>query len=142
MNSKRKQPDQQLSVCAQTYGDDGIDPREFFKQVRRASRKNDRKTLQLCQQVKRALNLVLSGEYRNPILQEIFVESVVPAPDSSRLLVMIRPTNLDPGSRVELIMNALHQAHGRLRSEVAAGIVRKRAPELVFQVGPALEGQP
>jgi ribosome-binding factor A len=140
MKRKRKQPEQQRSLCAHTYGDDGVDPKEFFKQVRGESSKNDRKTLQLCQQVKKALNLALSGEYRNPILRDVYVESVVAAPDSSRLLATIRPHTSDPNNRVELILGALQQINGRLRHEVTTGIVRKRAPELVFQVGPALEG--
>jgi ribosome-binding factor A len=34
------------------------------------------------------------------------------------------------------ILAALARAHGRLRSEVARAIQRKRAPEIVFQVAP------
>ena len=49
----------------------------------------NRKALQLCAQVAQTLGVVLAGECGEDLLRELFVTSVVPAPDSSRLLVMI-----------------------------------------------------
>jgi hypothetical protein len=47
----------------------------------------DRKTLQLCRQIERALILALSGECGDDVLREVFVESVEPMGGISRLPV-------------------------------------------------------
>lgn len=51
----------------------------------------DRKTLQLCSQVADTLNYVLSGDCGDELLQNLQVASVVPAPNSSQLLVTVYP---------------------------------------------------
>lgn len=62
-------------------------------------------------------------------MEGVFVEEVSPAPDCGRLLVhVIVPRNLP----VADVMSALDREIPRLRSEVAATITRKRAPELCF----------
>ena len=113
------------------HPDDGVDPRDLFRSP--TNRKvTNRKTLQLCSQVADTLNLVLSGECADEVLQSLHVVTVRPAPDASQLLVIVGPSsaqNLDPLVALE----HLARANGRLRSEVAAAIVRKRAPQLMFQ---------
>jgi len=98
-----------------------------------ASRKPDRKLLQLCSQVAETLSQVLSGECNDDILRSLQVAAVTPAPDSSQLLVVVAPAlageRLDP----PLVLARLSASAGRLRSEVAAAITRRRAPRLVFQ---------
>jgi ribosome-binding factor A len=95
--------------------------------------KTHRKALQLCAQVMRTLNSVLVGE-GDPVLRDLLVAEVVPAPDTKRLLVSVvlapSAAEYDP---VE-VLSHLHQAQGHLRSEVAAEITRKKAPELSFRV--------
>ena len=87
-------------------------------------RQAERKTQQLCQQVKRALNLALTGE-----ISDLYVEDVEPAPDCGRLLVHV----LIPDKRpVAEVIAALGREGPRLRAEVARAITRKRAPELCF----------
>jgi ribosome-binding factor A len=85
---------------------------------RSSDRQAQRKARQFCRQVQRALNLSLSD-------QEIYVEEVIPAPDCGHLLVSVSIPTADA-------LAALRQATPRLRSEVAAAITRKRAPELSF----------
>jgi ribosome-binding factor A len=62
--------------------------------------------------------------------------SVTPAPDASQLLVLVAPavqgSCLDPNT----VAMKLAAATGRLRSEVATAITRKRAPKLLFQFVP------
>ena len=53
--------------------------------VRRENRQQHHKTLQLCRQAQRALSLALAGECDDDLLRSLYVESVVPAPDASRL---------------------------------------------------------
>ena len=97
-------------------------------------RKSGRKARQLCRQVAETLDLVLSGDSRDEILQSLRVVSVDPAPDATQLLVVVR-SDL-PGERFDpqLIATRLKEHSGRLRCEVAASITRKRAPAILFQI--------
>ena len=132
-------------LCSEFHEDDGIDPREFFRQGK-PGRKPDRKTLQLCSQVRDALNYLLGGDSADDLLSLFQVAEVRPAPDASQLLVIVCPAvqlpqPLDP---IE-VLQRLADASGRLRAGVTAAITRKRAPKLLFQVAalPAIEeGQP
>jgi ribosome-binding factor A len=96
--------------------------------------KENRKAMQLCRQVAETLDLVLSGDCREELLQSLHVVSVVPAPNASRLLVTLDadlPTGeFDPRA----ILALLDRQQGRLRAEVAVSIHRKRVPTLAFQV--------
>jgi hypothetical protein len=94
---------------------------------------NRRKTFQLCGQVMRTLNEILPG-LDDEVLQSLYVKSVLPAPDDSRLLVTV--TAGVPGEVVDPLMVMAHLGHAaaNLRSEVAASITRKRAPTLVYEV--------
>lgn len=95
-----------------------------------------RKAFQLCRQVAETLNALLSGESRDEILQTLYVESVAPAPDATQLLVTVQI--LDPqntASPAEIVAR-LRNASGWFRTEVAAAITRRKAPQLVFQVHP------
>jgi ribosome-binding factor A len=75
-----------------------------------------------------------------PIRNSSFARQVVavrPAPDASQLLVLVSPSSVDPVPDPVpdpvTVLQHLGAASGRLRSEVAAAIVRRRAPKLVFQ---------
>lgn len=131
MNRKRflKRPLQPL--CGEIHSDDGIDPHEFFRSSRKKSNRN-RKTLQLCHQVAETLNLAFSNEFGDKI-GDVRVVAVTPAPDASQLLVVVAPAIA--GSIVDhlAVVSSLTAAAGRLRSEVAAAITRRRAPKLLFQ---------
>ncbi len=110
--------------------EDGIDPRTIRREPSRSV--PNRKALQLCGQVADTLNVVLQGECGDEILRDLLIASVVPAPDSTRLLVTVSPT---PGSDLiepGVVMEHLHRAYGKLRSEVAAAIYRRKTPELLF----------
>jgi ribosome-binding factor A len=130
MRSDKKQREQMLAHCDELRADDGIDPRQYFKKGRPP--RDDRKARQLCAQVRDTLDLVLSGECDDDRLRLLSVLSVVPAPDSTQLLVTV--TSLDASQDANAILTRLARAAGRLRTEVAAAITRKRAPKLVFQV--------
>lgn len=108
--------------------DEARDPRSFFRRPRK--RGHDIKTLRLCRQVAEALSLALSGACADPMLAELEVLSVTPAPDASRLLVTLRPA----GPPTPELFARLASAHGLLRSVAAESISRKRAPDLAFRV--------
>jgi ribosome-binding factor A len=94
--------------------------------------KHQRKLQQLCRQAQRVLMYAVPGEMADPLLQDLCVEDVLPAPDDGRLLVRLR-TRQSPAQAAE-IMEHLQRLSGYLRAQVAAGITRKRAPELTFHL--------
>ena len=103
----------------------------------------DRKTLQLCGQIADTLNYVLSGELGDDLLRNLYVESVRPAPDASRLLVSVAPLDPADAERADQILQKLHIYAPRIRSEVAQSIHRRKTPELSFVVvQPTVPGSP
>jgi ribosome-binding factor A len=101
---------------------------------RNKDHKESRKAKQLCRQVAQTLDLVLSGDCRDELLQSLHVISVVPAPNSSRLLVTVLADLPEEVFDRREILERLDDQTGRLRAEVAASINRKRVPSLVFHV--------
>jgi ribosome-binding factor A len=129
---------QMRAHCSEIHEDDGIDPRDFFKPETRRG-KDNRKALQLCRQVAETLDQVLCSEIADELVSSLSVTSVVPAPDSSRLLVTLqiglRPHEFD---RPE-IERRLADRRGQLRCAVAAAITRRKTPNLTFVIiGPDL----
>lgn len=98
----------------------------------------DHKAMQLCRQVAVTLNEVFA-ECGDPLLQGLRVLSVEPAPDLSRLRVMLAA---DGGLAADppLLESHLTRASGHLRGEVAQAITRKRAPSLAFFIAPVETG--
>ena len=134
MIPKRPSTKQLRALYAEVHPDDGIDPREWQKLGRDGARKTDRKARQLCGQVAEALGAVLAGDCDDDVLRDLQVVDVIPAPDISRLLVTVRADlpveELDPGR----VLQHLAHASGRLRSEVATAITRRRVPVLAYRV--------
>ena len=118
-------------LTAERGPEDGVDPRIVPRQY--AGKVSNRKARQVCRQVERTLGLLLAGVCGDAILRDLLVESVVPAPDSTRLLVTLRFSGAETAT-VGDVLARLHEAHGFLRSEVAAALHRRKAPELTFQV--------
>jgi ribosome-binding factor A len=133
MTLDKRTRDKMLAHCGEVNDDDGVDPREYFK-TPRSRKQEDRKARQLCAQVAQTLSLVLAGEFHDELLHNLQVVSVKPAPDATQLAVAVRADV--PGTLVDPceVLDRLNGVSGRLRTEVAAAITRKRAPKLVFQV--------
>ena len=95
-------------------------------------RRADRKERQLCRQVQEAIGEALSA-LDDVVLSDVWICSVEPAPDASRLAVLVRaPREADPDG----VKERLGRVSGYLRTEVAQAISRKRVPTLVFEVLP------
>ena len=109
---------------------DGKDPR--YDRDNMPPRKPPRKTLQLCGQIAKTLEAVLSDQ-PDDVLRNLRVAHVEPAPDTTRLMVTVGP--LIPGSSFDpaLALQRLEAAAGELRAEVAASICRRRTPKLAFR---------
>lgn len=111
----------------------------FFRrrEARHTSPHHAHKDHQLCAQVADLLAVALA-ELDDPVLANLTVATVAPAPDASRVLVSV----LDPDDHpADEVIARLYQVRGHLRAEVALGITRKRVPDLAFAVA-ALEDAP
>ncbi len=104
---------------------DGKDPRYDKKESRGP---HNRKAMQLCSQVQRAL----AFEFQLSSCEEIrdmYVESVTPAPDSLHLLVtVVIPEDLEPKDAYTV----LEGSNKLFRIAVSQAINRKKTPELKF----------
>ena len=106
------------------------DPDLFFGALG-SRRKANWKLPQLCRQVERAAALALA-EVDAPV--GAAVAEVVPAPDVSRLRVVVV---LPAGSGVQQVEDtraALASGAAAFRAEIARAIHRKRVPEVAFDV--------
>jgi ribosome-binding factor A len=93
------------------------------------TRRHNRKTLQLCEQVREALVWVLGSATGDDRLTLCHVEAVEPLPGGNRLLVQV----VVPGDlNVAEINSRLAKAAPVLRAEVAQSITRRKVPELVY----------
>lgn len=96
----------------------------------------DRNTGRVCREVLRTLTETL-GSCSDPVLSELTVLAVEPAPDASRLLVLVGlpalgTTTVDDA--VETVRARLADCRGLFRRDIAAALQRRRTPELAFQV--------
>lgn len=93
-----------------------------------------RKLRQLCAQAERAVQTALWNDCDDPVLRDMFVQSVLPWPNAMRLLVVLEPA--DAGAEIDRtdVLGRAEAANKTLRIAVAESIHRKRAPELCFEV--------
>lgn len=133
MKSQKRRRDMLRAHCEAFDEHDGIDPRDDARQGR-SDRWQGRKCLQLCRQIAETLDLVLSGECDDEVLQNLQVVSVVPAPNASRLLVTVVCDVADGPTDSQAVLERLERQSARLRCEVAGAIHRRRTPTLAFQV--------
>jgi len=92
----------------------------------------NRKDLQLCRQVFEALTYALA-EVDDPIVDDLVLASVVPAPSASRVQVTLVPSRDDVD--LDVALERVREHATELRAEVAAEVTRRRVPELVFRIG-------
>jgi ribosome-binding factor A len=130
MTRKQKNQDNPEHPRGDAPADNGAGPHAMFED---SSYHGNRKALQLCRQVQRALGYAL-GSMDDDVLASLYVESVQPAPNDKHLLVTVSP--LDREIEPNDVLVRIHRVLGRLRSEVASDIHRKRVPELSFRCLP------
>ena len=92
-----------------------------------------RKTLQLCAQVRHAIEFALTGELDDDVLRMLHVARVEPAPDASRMIVTVVPLMDDDDHDPVQILSHLHARAGAIRAAVAKDINRKKVPELMYK---------
>ena len=132
MNRRRIARRDLSAACAEPGPGDGLDP---GLESREASGKvANRKALLLCGEAERTLSAVLAGECGDEVLRNLVVASVKPAPTSARLLVTVHLATPLEGVDMDTVLARLGRARGLLRTEVAAALHRRRAPDLMFRV--------
>jgi ribosome-binding factor A len=94
------------------------------------------KDLQVCRQVFDALTYALA-DLDDPVIDELVLASVTPAPSAARVLVTLVPSRdgIDP----DAALARLHEIVPELREEVAAEVSRRRVPELAFRINVVFE---
>lgn len=90
------------------------------------------KDLQVCRQVHDVLTLALA-ELDDPVIDELVLARVTPAPNASRVQVTLVPSH-DGIDSIDALARLAEFADD-LREEVAAEVSRRRVPELVFRIG-------
>jgi ribosome-binding factor A len=120
------------AACNDPWPEDGLDTRRHWRE--QSSRPPNRKAMQLCSEAARTLSAVLAGESGDDVLRDLVVESVVPASSSARLLVTVSLAHQADAEAVRIAGECLEHARGRLRTEVAAAVRRRRAPDLIFRI--------
>jgi ribosome-binding factor A len=118
-------------LCSELGPEDGLDPRLAPRDF--SSRGPGRKVLQLCGQVARTLNGAFADS-GDAVLRDLAVVAVRPAPNSTRLLVTVGAAGAGRLEDAAEVLEHLHQAAARLRTEVAAAVSRRHVPELSFRV--------
>jgi ribosome-binding factor A len=118
-------------------GDD-VDPDLYFRQQAPSNRHHERQTARVCGLAFRVVSDVLMSEVSDPILQSLQVLSVDPAPDASRLSVVV--CTLEP-IPPDVVHARLTGAVGLLRTQLAQSLQRKRTPQLCFVVVPPTAGE-
>lgn len=130
MNTNNNWTKKRSFLCDELSVEDGLEPKFFFK--KKYDRKINRKARQLCKQIAVSIQITLSGEFYDPILNNLIVHSVEPDLNGSNILVILE-SGLDKNIHSETaVLQALSKVKSQLRSEVAMTIHRKRAPELSF----------
>lgn len=112
-----------------------VEADELFGEHRSRRRSAAHKDEQLCEQVFQILTVAMA-DLGDEVLSALSLESVQMGPDNARLLVtMVAPAGREAAAMdTDDVMARLTAARGALRSEIAAGIHRKRTPELSFRV--------
>jgi ribosome-binding factor A len=95
--------------------------------------RTDRKAQRLCGQIARALNLALAT-CRDEALRDVVVDTVVPAPDTAHVRVLVSLlAPREPGAARE-ILEHLRRAVPYFRAEIATAIRRRKVPQLAFSL--------
>lgn len=120
-----------------------------YRQRRRSGRASDaevyfgeagsegalRKERQLCREAFEAIGLALAT-LDDATWLDIELVAVEPAPDASRLAVVVRSSGTMAADDLE---RKLEHIAGYLRSELASALQRKRVPGLTFRIAPPEE---
>ncbi|MEO8706976.1 MAG: ribosome-binding factor A [Kofleriaceae bacterium] len=87
----------------------------------------------MCRQVFDALTYALA-ELADPLIDELVLVAVTPAPNAARVQVTMAFPPSHPGPDIPAALARLQAVASVLRQEVATEVTRARVPELVFRI--------
>lgn len=99
----------------------------------RGHSRRDRKVAQLCREIEQLLSMVFAG-HEDELLNDLMVDSVIPAPDASHLLVTVYYAGTDEVADAKAIISRLNEERTALRTEVAQAVNRRKAPDISFRL--------
>ncbi len=123
--------------CAEWRPEDGLDPR---RERRAEQGRREQKDRRLCKEVLRQLSLALAELAREEWAAGLAVVEVQPAPDASRLKVMVTVGGTRELAEALELVARLQALEGALRWEIATVVARRRVPELHFELAPGEVG--
>lgn len=141
MSRSKRGGKRSLPPCASHHADDGVDPRELLSRISKS--RSHHHVHALCSEVSKLLSLLFAGDVGDQDLIDLEVVRVDPAPDASRLSVVVASHAIDvhdaeaSASRAMAQRTKLVALSPYLRSEVARVLQRRRAPDLHFVLVPA-----
>ena len=116
-------------LCSDTHVDDGVDPRKFFDR-RSKSTQSGRRDAMLCARVAETIEQFLVHASEDPVLEHLRLTRVEPAPDASRLRVVLWAPSAFPR---DVLQQAWTRVRPLFRREIAHAVNRKRTPDLVVR---------
>lgn len=132
----QRQKDVLRDLCANVHEGDGVNPRLERQRSSRSEMEITRKDRQLCKWAARVVSHALRARAADPLLVNLDVVSVEPAPNATRLRVWCAPTVPTTPEHLSIVQQRLAALRSQIRAELAAAIQRKRVPELTFVVRP------
>lgn len=130
MKHRKSKPVHDPRLSCSIQPDDGVDPK-YDARGCHSHRKPDRKSSQLCEQVRRALDFIIPDALQDT-KYDVLIVSVLPAPNTGNLLVLL--TGLDPTQDDLELHQAIVERAGFIRTAVAESIQRRKAPTLTYRV--------
>ncbi len=100
----------------------------------RSQRDHDRALGSLCREAERTISIALAAA-ADPRLSGLSVVSVIPAPDASRLEIVVAPPHPQASTELAELLACLERIRGALRADLARALQRKRTPDLRFRIG-------
>lgn len=135
MSTRKRPPAALRDLCAQPHEDDGTHPREWNRPERKGLGGTSRKDLQLCKQVRLAVESALAAG-SDHVLRALVALAAEPAPDARRIrVVLAAPPELFAAHEAEL-RRRLRASRGYLRCAVSAAVTRKKSPQILLELVP------
>jgi ribosome-binding factor A len=119
-------------LCDELDHEDGVDPRVLARKYKETA--TNHKNQQLCKEAQHTLSLVLNGELRDPVFDNLEIVDVSTNKDGQFLLVSINHINTGTPPDEKQILNRLQAIQGYIRSAIAQSVNRKRVPSLKFKL--------
>lgn len=113
-----------------------VDTRVFADASASGTSQPDRKSAQLCAQIRRVLDFAVPEALAETEFDATVLE-VTPAPNTSHLVVLLQSTySMNDDARLQLQQEIVRKT-GQIRATVAQSIHRRKTPSFTFLISPS-----